>query len=205
MTRSRAVLLAALPRCDQRRQAQGKGAAVSRYTYHPNDDEAAVAGLIAKRRNTLNFGGSNLPGGETATVLDRYVQHYRAALAEVTVARIFNLCWTGCGKGSDGAFDVGSWLEVRSVAQETHGLLVRSKDLAKGEETPYVLVLVTNDRMCRCVGWSTVRHVKAAGWLKDPQSDSPCWILPAAKLSPMSNLEFWHSLEQREMFQEARV
>ena len=32
MARSRAVLLAALPRCDQRRQAQGEGAAVSQTT-----------------------------------------------------------------------------------------------------------------------------------------------------------------------------
>lgn len=161
-----------------------------RYRYRPNDDEACVAAAVAKRRNSLNGGGSNIPGGETATHEERFLQHYRAALAEIAVSRMTNLCWTGCGKGAEGLRDVGDALEVRSVASAGRGLLVRPPKNGDPEDTlaPHVLVLVTEDRWCVPLGWETYGGVKAKGRSLGADSDRPCWILEAGSLRPFAAL-----------------
>ncbi len=153
--------------------------------YRPNDDEAAVALLIAKRRNSLNGGGSNLPQ-EKATPEERLLQHYRGALAEISVARLFNLCWTGCGKGATGLHDVGGWLEVRSIKDPTRCLLAHFADR---NTDPAVLVYVEDStRKCALLGWTYFGVVKREGEELAPGTDKRCWILPQSKLLPISEL-----------------
>lgn len=155
--------------------------------YRPNDDEAAVAALVARRRNSLNGGGTNLPGGETETEEGRFLQHYRACLAEIAVSRITNLCWTGCGKGSAGLHDVGDKYEVRSIADRGRGLLARGKDK---DHDPAILVYVGHDRACEIIGWEFFGEVKRRGRALDEDSPSPCWIVPSSALRDWADLAF---------------
>lgn len=151
--------------------------------YRPNDDEAACAWTVAQRRNTLNSGQSNLPGGETAPEDVRLRQHYTACLAEIAVSRILNLCWTGCGKGSEGLRDVGGTWEVRSVTKRGRGLLVRQKD---DEQAPFVLVYVDPvTRCCEIVGWEYCREVRSRGKFLD-ERDHQAWVLEPDKLLPFA-------------------
>jgi hypothetical protein len=154
--------------------------------YRPTDDEAAIANVIAKRRNGLNGGGTNIPGGETADKAERHRQHYCAALAEIAISRLTNLCWTGCGKGADGLRDVGGLLEVRSIIDAHKGLLARPKD----GDGPCALVLVNDHRECRLLGWATFAEVRENGRAIDEGSTKPCWVLQRGALhSPLSLLE----------------
>lgn len=154
--------------------------------YRPNDDEAAVAATVARRRNGLNRGGTNLPGGETATESERFLQHYMAALAEIAVSRVFNMCWTGCGKGSTGLLDVGGMIEVRSISNMRHGLLARGKD---ANDSFCVLVHVSEEtRECTLIGWERFGTVKEKGRLIDGDSESPCWVLGQLQLQDVKDL-----------------
>lgn len=150
--------------------------------YRPNDDEAACAWTVAQRRNELNNGGSNLPHEKMdADAMLR--QHYTACLAEIAVARLLNLCWTGCGKGSEGLRDVGNTWEVRSVSKRGRGLLVRQKD---DEQAPFILVYVDPvTRECELLGWEFCHQVRARGRFLD-ERDHGCWVLPPEELLPLA-------------------
>jgi len=150
-------------------------------SYRPNDDEAAVAYEVAKRRNSMNAGQSNIPGGEHATVGQRLAQHYAACLSEISLSRITNLCWTGCGKGAHGLLDVGDRYEVRSIVDRTHGLLVREKDCEK--DVPFALFHVSEEtRICELLGWAPPSYVVSKGFGIDLDSEHPAWILPIVQL-----------------------
>jgi hypothetical protein len=150
--------------------------------YQPNDDEAHVAWTVAQRRNRLNHGQTNLPGGESADETERARQHYAACLAEIAVSRLTNLCWTGCGKGACGLRDVGNQWEVRSITDRSRGLLVRSKD---DLDAAFALVYVNPEtRTCDVLGWAFGHEVVDRGRLLDGDSLKPCWIIPASDLNP---------------------
>lgn len=158
-------------------------------SYTPNDDEANVAFLIAKRRNTLNGGRwvSNLTREKESTVSinERLISQYCAALSEITVSRILNMCWTGCGKGACGAEDVGGCIEVRSIVKRGLGLISRKKDENK------ICVLVHVDkgtRLCTILGWSSHAYVKKNGVPRDQNTEKPYWVLPEDQLFPIETL-----------------
>ncbi len=158
----------------------GRAAEAGVTSYRPNDDEAACAAAVAKRRNKLNSGQSNLPGGETATEKEMFLQHYTACLAEIAVSRVTNLCWTGCGVGATGLKDVGDMWQVRSISDPSRGLLVRPKD---DDNDPIVLVYVDRGtRECHLLGWEFVGWVKHYGRAVDQETDRPCWIMPPDEL-----------------------
>lgn len=159
--------------------------------YRLTADEVEVAKLIGERRNRLTFGGSNLPV-EHATKETRLDQDCRGAAAEIAVSRYFNLCWTGCGKGSEGLFDVGNCLQVRSVSDSFRGLLVRPRDVL---HHPCVLVQVDADYTCTLLGWEYQETVKKNGWKLDPNSTKPCWILGRGKLKALDNCPLQFRLE----------
>jgi hypothetical protein len=152
--------------------------AAARYNYRPTDDEAAIAETIAKRRNTLNRNQTNIPGGETANKEERYKQHYRAVLAEIAVARIFNQSWTGCGKGSDGLPDVGGKIEVRSIDSRSKNLLVRKKDA----DRPMALVLVSENRNCEVLGWEYASIVREKGRILGEGTEKEAYLLGVNEL-----------------------
>ena len=158
--------------------------------YIPTKDEIEVARLIAERRNSLNFGGSNIPGGEYLNQQERLLQHFQGALAEIAVSRIYNLCWSGCGKGSNGCLDVGNCLQVRSVADSKRGLLCRQKDVS---EHPCVLVQVLESNQCILVGWEHLSRVKTEGWVLDRYSHKPAWVLPRDHLRSLESFNplYW--------------
>lgn len=155
--------------------------------YTCTDDERAVAQCIAERRNRMNGGGTNLPGGETATQTERQRQHYRACLSEIAVSRLLNLAWTGCGKGSTGLADVGNFIEVRSIDHDrsTPGLIVRPKDT----EAPFVLCTVnTKTGAVIALGWRWTSEVRQHGRLLDGDTPKPCWLLKRDRLASLDTL-----------------
>lgn len=150
--------------------------------YRPNDDEARLAWLLAEIRNSKNASQTNLPGGETATPAERKLQHYAAALAEKSVARLTNLDWSGVGKGARGLIDVGNLLEVRSITDRNKNLLIRRKDVTK-DTFPFVLVHVsTQSRVCTLLGWAFVTDILERGWILDRNSQNPAYILNQSNL-----------------------
>jgi len=166
-------------------------------TYVPTADEIAVALVVARRRNSLNGGGTNIPGGETATEQDRLAQHFAGCLAEIAVSRLMNLCWSGCGKGALGSKDVSGLIEVRSVTERCRGLLARNKDL---DDDYCVLVFVDKPtKCCEVVGWETYRNVKAKGRALQQDTDRPCWILHADQLRPLSQLAWVMSYDKEDL------
>lgn len=154
-------------------------------SYRPNRDEAVIAFKVAKIRNGKNRGQTNMPKGEHSTCEQREIQHYRAALAEIAVSRMTNLCWTGLGKGSLGYIDVGNMLEVRSIDDLQKGLLVRDRDK---ESLPYVLVHVADTRLCTFMGWAFFEEVKELGRIIDADTSKPAYILSKEKLHDMESL-----------------
>ena len=141
-----------------------------------NDDEVAVAHCVAERRNSLNFGDKNFPG-EPA---QRLIQHKAAALAEMAVAKHYNVYWTGCGKGTEGRGDVGGKWEVRSILSPRHGLIVREDD----PERPHILVFVA-EPLCTLIGWARPKEVRRQEFFHEnsPQGDTPFWLMPQSALT----------------------
>lgn len=153
------------------------------YVYRPTDDEAHAAYTVARRRNRLNGGQTNLPGGETADEALRLRQHYAACLSEIAVSRLMNRAWTGCGRGADGLRDVAGWWEVRSFTERSRGLLIRPKD---DPESIFALVFVNEEtRTCKVLGWEYGRGVIERGRSLGADTPKPCWILPASALNPL--------------------
>lgn len=155
--------------------------AVTPSIYRLTADELAVAELIGERRNRLNFGGSNLPN-EFTSLEFRQAQHSRAAAAEIAVSRHYNLCWSGCGKGSEGIFDVGNCLQVRSTMDPVRGLIVRPRDVI---DQPCVLVEIDSDYKCALIGWEYHRVVRKLGKLCAADTSKPYWMLAREKLQPL--------------------
>ena len=148
-------------------------------------DESEAAMSVAKRRNSLNGGQTNIPGGEMANAEARLKQHFVACLAEIAAAKNLNRYWSGCGKGSTGLKDVGGFLEVRSITEMGRGLLVRPKD---DPQDPYGLIFVTPELSCHLLGWAYGYEVIAHGRALDQNTQRPCWILSSEQLRPWDEL-----------------
>lgn len=151
-------------------------------------DEVACAHAVAARRNALNGGQSNIPGGETASPDERLRQHQRACVAEIAVSRVLNLAWTGCGKGAQGLRDVGYHVEVRSIGARGRGLLVRPRD---PDDAPYLLVLVDSvTSRASLLGWAMKGEVMAHGERHAADTEKECWILRERQLHPVQLRRF---------------
>ena len=146
-----------------------------------------MARLIAKHRNEHNNGGSNLPH-ETMIGQSREDNHFMAALGEISVARMLNLYWTGCGFGAvDGrlaAADVGGFVEVRNVNKRNNRLAVRPRDAAH-IHLPFVKVFLNEDGVCEIFGWAYGFDVKQLGSVFQAATDKPFYVLDDDLLEDM--------------------
>ena len=136
-----------------------------------------VAGTSKVRQregdNNVFFLGKKqgLPKKSEQTSQLQYRSDYSACVAEIVVSRLLNLAWTGCGKTE--ACDVGNYIEVRSVRNMNHGLVVRPRD---SEYAPFVLVDVVG--MGGTIrGWAWKSEVVKNGYAMAQGTDNPYWIL----------------------------
>jgi hypothetical protein len=160
---------------------------MTRDRYRPNDDEARVAGLMARiRRDFSSKEKSNLAAGETDFEW-RFFNNYVGALAEIAVSRMLNMCWTGCGMGGGKRLrDVGDCVEVRSITERRKGLLANKCDT---EAWPCVLVFVDDEtRWCEALGWETFAAVRAHGIGRNLETHQPYYVLPQHRLRPFHDL-----------------
>jgi len=147
-----------------------------------NPDEIAVAELIARRRIETAGGRKQRFG---ATPEERFAQDRAAALAEIAVARFFNLWWSGLAKGSEGRPDVGDILEVRFISTEEKGLLINPED--RGER-PFVLVLV-NEHRCTLLGWLFAHEGRRPEFEHPSKREGTVFhAVPRERLRPLSLL-----------------
>ena len=138
---------------------------------HAIDVQARV---IRERRSTVY----EIDG---LTAADQFHWTLQGAYAEAGIAKLLGYEWTGpTGRG---AFDVGGWIEVRSVDNRSRGLKVKQKDLHRPDHTPFVLALCgynTRRAIVQARGWMTVRdvwnigehyHQKGIEYARVPSSD----------------------------------
>ena len=116
-------------------------------------DEIECANAVAIVRRDTAGGGTKNNYIET-TLEQRLENDKRACRAEIAVARMLNLYWTGCGKNKDCKADVGDCVEVRQVSDSHRGLRLGMTDLAR-PGTPFALAQVEDDYVT-FVGWEFV-------------------------------------------------
>lgn len=138
-------------------------------------------------RGRLNGGQENLIRDRTPPD-EQYLIDYVACLAEIAVSRLLNRAWTGCGRAEDGSasYDVGSFLQVRSITDRSYGLITREKD------NPHdITALVHVDRatrVCTLLGGARNSDVRAYGVGRDLDTEKPYWTLPQSSLCQLEDL-----------------
>lgn len=98
------------------------------------------------------------------TAAEQFHWTLQGAYAEAGVAQYLGLEWTG--PIERGAFDVGGWIEVRSVDSFNRGLIVKEKDLQRPDVTPFILAFCsynTRRAIVTARGWMTVREAWNVG------------------------------------------
>lgn len=146
------------------------------YKLGPNERRVAIG--VARMRSTESDGTDRIP--DKCTREQRSENDVYACMAEIAVAKMMNLCWTGIERR---AVDVGGILEVRMVRKKDYGLLARAEDT---EDAPAVLVFVDDDEVCHAMGWEFFGRVREHGTLRDGETKYPYWV--TKKLRPMSTL-----------------
>lgn len=108
-----------------------------------------------------------------------------AVRAEMAVAKAYNMYWMG-GVGNVGSVDVGGIIEVRSVSQANHNLILHPDDKDK---FPYVLVDLSDCPNVNLIGWIWGSDGKQDKYWKDPSGKNrPAFFVPQADLNPMYDL-----------------
>lgn len=139
---------------------------------------ALSAGLM-RRLNGVRNGRAEPYGARPKAAWDADIN---GAIAELALAKHFNLFWSGT-VGRVDLPDVGL-LQVRSKIEMQHRLVVRRED---GDDEVFVSVLV-DVPVCTLCGWMRGHDAKREEWLL-PDPDKPDrFFVPNAKLLPMAEL-----------------
>ncbi len=115
------------------------------------------------------------------------------AAAELAVARLLGVEWTAGQPGHDTyGPDVGTRTQVRSSnkPRPSHHLIVRSRDIEKYHDVPFVLVIQTGTQF-DVKGWCMAYEALEIGRLWDGgNSQRPdAWFVHESKLHPIETLE----------------
>lgn len=141
---------------------------MSQWTYKLTDHEMDVASHIGRLRClTAKDGDDTDDTGIHKSYKARVEQNITACIAEIAVSRMLNSCWTALAWKQP---DVAGYIEVRSIVDEKHNLVVRALDK---DSSPMVLVLV-NDNICTARGWDKVAKIKEMG-IYDDSKGLPYW------------------------------
>lgn len=106
------------------------------------------------------------------------------AMAELAVSYHFNLCWSG-GGGMEFP-DVGNCIEVRSIQDPGHRLIVRGTD--RYLHLPYVLALYEIPRHFRLLGWIFGNDAKRIGSIESPNERAAAFWVEQKQLRPIDDL-----------------
>jgi hypothetical protein len=114
------------------------------------------------------------------------------AQSELATSLLLNCEWSASQDGHDSKGpDVGTRTQVRSSnkPRNHHSLIVRSKDIEKYGNVPFVLVIQTGKRF-EVKGWMMAFDALTAGKLWDggDRSRPDAWFVPEEKLLPIETL-----------------
>jgi hypothetical protein len=155
---------------------------MNRWTYKLDKHEMEVAYYVGRLRClTAQDDDSTDDTGIHKSFEVRVMQNVNACIAEIAVSRMLNSSWTAMAWKQP---DVGGFIEVRSITNPTHNLVVRAFDKDK---SPMVLVLV-NENLCIAKGWEFVYTIKEVG-IYDDSKGLPYWRTKSGyKLREMNEL-----------------
>ena len=127
------------------------------WTYKLTDHEMQVAEYVGRLRCfTAKDDDSTDDTGIHKSYEAREMQNIVACRGEIAVSRLLNVCWSAMAWKEP---DVANYIEVRSVIEEWHNLVVRFYDK---DNSPMVLVYV-KENVCIVKGWDFVSNVKENG------------------------------------------
>ncbi len=126
------------------------------------------------------YGAKDGPGAWEKSIL--------GLCAEMAVARYTNLFW--CGTVTDTkAPDVGDLIEVRSITNRDHSLLLHKEDR---DDFPFVLVYNNPPNKFELLGWLFARDGKLKKYWQHNGDGDPCFYVPQDHpLLPMPALIDW--------------
>lgn len=108
-----------------------------------------------------------------------------AIRGEMAVAKAFNCYWMGT-VGQYGVVDVGGKIEVRTVTQASHKLILHPEDK---DQYPFVLVNAGSCPEVELMGWMYGKDGKDEKYWDDPtKTNRPAYFIPRSDLRPMSEL-----------------
>tara|TARA_R110000868_G_C10586720_1_gene739191 strand:- start:63 stop:563 length:501 start_codon:yes stop_codon:yes gene_type:complete len=116
--------------------------------------EVRVAAGVGRMRHEDANGPSDW--GNKTDAAGRLALDILSVKAEIAVARMLNLAWTGMARRNT---DVGNFLEVRAIQDRSRRLTARRKD---ENNTPCVLAFVEGDTV-HALGWETFGVVRRDG------------------------------------------
>ena len=141
---------------------------MNNWIYKLTDHEMQIATYLGKLRcETAKDDASTDDTGIKKTYEIREQQNIVACIGEIAVARMLNVCWTAMAWKEP---DVAGYIEVRSVIEDWHNLIVRFYDK---DNSPMVLVYV-KDNICTVKGWDFVSNVKEKG-IHTSERGVPYW------------------------------
>lgn len=147
------------------------------------ENEAMLAAYVGARRHVdkLFRGQRDRYGAEAR--LDQWSVDIEAAGAEMAVAKVLGLYWTGANGLHDATTDVGR-LQVRNPLPGNQSLLVRPSD---ADDHGFVLVTGTIPRF-EVVGWMLARDAKRPEWRRDPGGHGAAYFVPQEELHDVSEI-----------------
>lgn len=123
-----------------------------------------------------------------------WANEVKGALGEMAAASGFNLAWTGPNKR--GRPDVGDLLEVRSVLEPHHRLVIQLNEPDEKPDVPFVLIDLSALPAWRVVGWMRAGDCKRPDWQQDPLGGRPAFWVPREQLRDPAELrQYCHQRE----------
>ena len=114
----------------------------------------------------------------------------RGCVGEVAVSKALNLYWTGVGGLRFP--DVGGLIEVRTISQKNHRLILHDADV---DSQIAILVFVGEEpTQCELMGWIPCSEGKSKEFESDPVGGRPAYFIPQKNLRPMEDI--WAHIKQ---------
>jgi hypothetical protein len=150
--------------------------------------ELDITAFVGKRRE-LVYREGHLPRGKgsSADNPDQAMRNnIRGAQSEFAASIALNLYWRP-SIGDRRQPDVGGYVEVRSIEEQNHRLVVKKSDLLKCHpSTPFVLVYTTWSEQFVVIGWCAAGRALEVG---EPNTDrDPLYFVNQASLEHLDLL-----------------
>ena len=136
---------------------------------------ASTAGIM-RRSESLKSGRVGAQKRDPGA--DKWGRDIESAHAEMAVAKLFGLYWSGTLNTFRGA-DLHDYIQVKSTDLPDGRLIVRREDAT---DHVCILVIRENTRTFRVVGWVAAGDAKQDEWLTNPNGTDAAWFLPQDQL-----------------------